>query len=216
MALSTNYLSAKITPKIRKGFMTSIIILVVVVLIALYAVSIYNALITARNGCANAFAQIEVQLKRRYDLIPNLVETVKGYMKHERETLELVIAMRNQASDSLAAAKSDPANPEKLIALGKAEQNLNSAMGKLNIVVEAYPELKASQNMIGLSEEIASTENKVSFARQAYNDAATHYNNLRESFPNNLVAGAFGHTKNAALLVFEDSAVIQTAPKVSF
>ncbi|GHS87347.1 hypothetical protein FACS189487_03340 [Campylobacterota bacterium] len=196
--------------------MTLIVILVVAALLALYIAGIYNALITARNGYTNAFAQIEVQLKRRYDLIPNLVETVKGYMKHERETLESVIALRNLASDSLAAAKSNPANSGAIAALGKAEQNLTAAMGKLSVVVEAYPDLKANQNMIALSEEIASTENKVSFARQAYNDAITHYNNTRESFPNNLFAGAFGHPQNAALLIFEDSAAIQAAPKVSF
>jgi LemA protein len=193
-----------------------IVLLVIVVLIALYVISIFNSLVAFKNRYLNAFAQIEVQLKRRYDLIPNLVEIAKGYLKHERETLENVVQARNQASQSLQNAKANPSEQQNIEALGRAEQNLQGALGKLNIVVEAYPELKASENMKQLHEEIATTENRVSYARQAYNDAVMAYNTYRQSFPQNLFAAAFGHTKDATLLEFADSAVIQDAPKVSF
>ncbi|MDR3345904.1 MAG: LemA family protein [Campylobacteraceae bacterium] len=195
---------------------TLIVLLVIVLLIAFYVISIYNTLVAFKNRYLNAFSQIEVQLKRRYDLIPNLVEVAKGYLKHERETLENVVKARNQASQSLQDAKANPSNQQNIEALGRAEQNLQGALGKLNIVVEAYPELKASENMQQLHEEIATTENRVSYARQAYNDAVMVYNTYRQSFPQNLFASSFGHVKDATLLEFADSAAIQDAPKVAF
>jgi LemA protein len=168
-----------------------VIAIVVIVLAVLYFISIYNRLVTARNAFKNAFAQIDVQLTRRYDLIPNLVETAKGYIKHERETLEAVIAARNAAYSGLKAAASDPTNPQALQQLTGAERQLGGAMGRLMVTVEAYPDLKANQNMMQLSEELTSTENRVAFARQAFNDAVLAYNNLHEVFPNNLIAGSF-------------------------
>jgi LemA protein len=192
-----------------------IVIAVVVVFIVLFLASVFNRLVALKNRYINAFAQIEVQLKRRYDLIPNLVETAKGYLKHERETLELVTKARNEAAQYLEAAKLNPA-PQNIESLGRAEQNLQSALGKLDVVVEAYPELKASENMIKLHEEIATTENRVAFARQAYNDTVMTYNTYRQSFPQNLFASAFGHGLDAAILVFADSAAIQEAPKIKF
>ncbi|MDR1285756.1 MAG: LemA family protein [Campylobacteraceae bacterium] len=193
-----------------------IVIVIVLVLLVLYVISIFNSLVALKNRYLNAFAQIEVQLKRRYDLIPNLVETAKAYLKHERETLELVVRARNQAAQTLENAKTNPSEPQNIEALGKAEQNLQNALGKLNVVVEAYPDLKANENMIKLHEEIASTENRVSFARQAFNDSVMSYNTYRQSFPQNIFATSFGHAKDAALLEFQDSAVMQDAPKVSF
>lgn len=195
---------------------SSIITLVVLGIIALYVISIFNTLIALRNQFKNAFSQIEIQLKRRYDLIPNLVETAKGYLKHERETLDAVIQARNGASDSLAAAHNNPSDPSSIKNLGQAETSLAGAMGKLNIVVEAYPDLKGNQNMMQLTEELTSTENKVSFARQAFNDNVMEYNTYKQSFPQNVFAGMFGHAIDASLLEFEDSAQIQAAPKVSF
>lgn len=186
-----------------------------IALIALMVVGIYNKLVTLRNRYENAFSQIEVQLKRRYDLIPNLVETVKGYMSHERETLEAVISARNQAVTVLKQAAADPSNAAAMQALSGAEQGLTGVLGKLFALSEAYPDLKANQNMTQLSEEITSTENKVAFARQAYNDAVTTYNTYKESFPPVAVAGLLGHTEDAQLLQF-DSQVIAEAPKVSF
>lgn len=196
--------------------MTSIVSLVVIVAIGFYIVSIYNGLVALRNRFKNAFAQIEVQLKRRYDLIPNLVETAKGYIKHERETLEAVIQARNAAASGLGRAHADPGDAAAIKSLSQAEGNLAGAMGRLNVVMEAYPDLKANQNMMQLSEELTSTENKVAFARQAFNDAVMEYNTYKQSFPQHFFAGMFGHGQDASLLEFEDHAQIQAAPKVSF
>jgi LemA protein len=196
--------------------METIIVLVLLAALAFYLVAIYNRLVSLKNRFQNAFAQIEVQLKRRYDLIPNLVETAKGYMSHERETLEAVIAARNQALAGLQAAAQDPGNADAIKQLASAEGVLGGALGRLNVVMEAYPDLKANQNMMQLSEELTSTENRVAFARQAYNDQVMAYNSYKQSFPPVALAGAFGHDQDATLLEFEDSAQIQAAPKVSF
>jgi len=178
-------------------------------------VGIFNKLVAYRNRYKNSFAQIEVQLKRRHDLIPNLVETAKGYMAHERETLDAVIQARNQASAGLQRAAGDPTDAEAVQGLASAEGVLSGAMGRLFAVMEAYPDLKASENMKQLSEELTSTENKVAFSRQAFNDAATAYNIYKQSFPAVVFAGMFGHVGDAALLEF-DSEAIAEAPKVSF
>ncbi|CAH1044337.1 LemA family protein [Halomonas sp. TD01] len=196
--------------------LTLIIVLVIVAVIVFYVVGIYNRLVSLKNRFENAFAQIEVQLKRRHDLIPNLVETAKGYLSHERETLQSVIEARNTAAAGLKAAAANPGSAKAIADLGGAEGALTQAMGRLNVVMEAYPDLKASQNMMQLSEELTSTENKVAFARQSFNDAVMHYNTYRQSFPPVAVAGMFGHGQDASLLEFEDSAQIQVAPKVSF
>ena len=196
--------------------MELIILLVIVAVLGFWAASIYNKLVALRNRYENGFAQIEVQLKRRYDLIPNLVETAKGYLSHERETLEAVIAARNQAMAGWQAAAADPGNANAIKELASAKGALGSALGRLNVVVEAYPDLKANQNMMQLSEELTSTENKVAFARQGYNDQATEYNTYRQSFPPVLFANIFGHSTDAELLEFADSEQIQEAPKVSF
>jgi LemA protein len=194
----------------------TIIILALAALVVIYGIAIYNQLVAMRNRFQNGFAQIEVQLKRRYDLIPNLVETAKAYMAHERETLEAVIAARNAAASGLAAAAANPGNAAAIADLGGREGALGAALGRLNVVMEAYPDLKANQNMMQLSEELTSTENKVAFARQAFNDQVMAYNTYRQSFPPVVLAGAFGHGTDATLLQFEDSAQIQAAPKVSF
>ncbi len=196
--------------------MEFIILLVIVAALAFWAISIYNKLVALKNRYENGFAQIEVQLKRRYDLIPNLVEIAKGYMSHERETLEAVISARNQAMAGLQAAAADPGNAAAIKELASAEGMLGGALGRLNVVMEAYPDLKANQNMMQLSEELTTTENKVSFARQAYNDQVTEYNTYRQSFPPVVFAAMFGHPTDAELLEFEDSAEIQAAPQVSF
>ncbi|MDZ7644185.1 MAG: LemA family protein [Woeseiaceae bacterium] len=167
------------------------IFLVIVAAIAVYAIGIYNKLVNLRNRVKNAFAQIDVQLTRRYDLIPNLVEAVKGYMKHERETLDAVITARNAAKSSLDAAKADPANAEAIKDLGASEGALGNALGRLFALAEAYPDLKANQNMMQFQEELTTTENKVAFSRQAFNDSVLSYNNAVENFPNNIVAGMF-------------------------
>jgi LemA protein len=195
--------------------MTWIVIGAIVLVLGATVMGVYNKLVALKNRYQNAFAQIEVQLKRRYDLIPNLVETVKGYMAHERETLEAVIQARNQAMSGLQQAASDPGDPNAIKNLGKAEGVLGGALGRLLALSEAYPDLKASENMKQLTEELTSTENKVSFSRQAFNDAVTAYNIYRQSFPPVIFAGMFGHTMDASLLEF-DSAAIAEAPKVSF
>ncbi|MEO8270441.1 MAG: LemA family protein [Aureliella sp.] len=191
------------------------IIVGIPLLIAMYAAGIYNRLISLKNRFANAFSQVEIQLKRRYDLIPNLVETAKAYMTHERETFDAVVKARNAAMSGLQQASANPGDAAAMHALSGAEQGLSGALGRLFALAEAYPELKSNQNMMQLSEEITSTENKVSFARQAYNDAVTVYNTYRQSFPAVIFAGMFGHTTDAELLQF-DQAAIADAPKVSF
>ncbi len=196
--------------------LSTIIFLVVVAGFAMWAVAIYNQLVALKNRYKNAFAQIEVQLKRRYDLIPNLVETAKGYISHERETLEAVTAARDAAASVLADAARDPGNADAIRNLATQEGVLASALGRLNVTVEAYPDLKANENMMQLSEELTSTENKVAFARQAFNDQVMAYNTYRQSFPNVVLAGPFGHGTDAELLEFADSAAIQEAPSVSF
>jgi len=197
---------------------TALIILLVIcgglVLLALYAIGEYNGLVTLRNRYKNAFAQIDVQLKRRYDLIPNLVETAKGYMTHERGTLEAVIAARNAASSAGIKAAANPGDPSAMKELGGAEAGLTGALGRLFAVAEAYPDLKANQNMMQLSEELTSTENKIAFARQAYNDSVMAYNTRREVFPTSILAGLFNFAA-AELFQIEDPAE-KVAPKVSF
>lgn len=191
-----------------------VIALIVIVVVVLYLVGVYNRLVTARNGFKNAFAQIDVQLTRRYDLIPNLVETAKGYLRHERETLEAVIAARNAAASAVKVAAANPANADALRQLSGAESQLGGALGRLMVTVEAYPELKANANMMQLSEELTSTENRVAFARQAFNDAVMGYNNLREVFPNSVVAGGFGF--QPAELLTLPKPEMREAPRVSF
>ena len=188
--------------------------LAVVVLVAIVT-GIYNKLVTYRNRYKNAFAQIEVQLKRRHDLIPNMVEIAKGYMKHERETLEAVIQARNQAAGGLQKAAQDPGNAGAIRGLAAAEGVLSGTIGRLFALAESYPDLKANQNMMQLSEELRSTENKVAFARQAFNDSVTQYNIYKQTFPPVVFAGMFGHAQDAAMLEF-DSQQIAEAPKVSF
>jgi LemA protein len=191
------------------------IFLAIAVAIVAWAIAIYNGLVALRNRFKNAFAQIDVQLKRRYDLIPNLVETAKGYMKHERETLEAVIQARNQAASAAQAAGANPGNPAAMQQLGAAEGALTGMLGRLFALAEAYPDLKANQNMLSLQEELSSTENKVAFARQAFNDSVMAYNTKRESFPDNVFAGMFNFGE-AELLQATESAEERRAPKVAF
>ena len=186
------------------------------VAVAVFVIGIYNKLVTLKNRYINGFSQIEVQLKRRYDLIPNLVETARGYLSHERDTLEAVVTARNQALAGLQAAAADPSNAAAIQELASAEGVLGGALGRLNVVVEAYPDLKANQNMMQLSEELTSTENRVAFARQAYNDQVMGYNTYKQTFPPVVLAATFGHSTDATLLEFEDRAEIQAAPEVSF
>ncbi len=190
------------------------IFLGVLALIVFYFIGLYNRLVTLRNLYKNAFAQIDVQLTRRHDLIPNLVETAKGYMKHERETLEAVIQARNAAVSGLKHASGNPGDPEAMAQLSQAETALTQSLGRLFALSEAYPDLKANQNMAQLMEELTSTENRVAFARQAFNDAVLEYNNAREVFPSSIVANNFGF-KAAQYLEIEDEAK-REVPQVSF
>jgi LemA protein len=191
------------------------IFLGIVVALVVWAIAIYNGLVALRNRFKNAFAQIDVQLKRRYDLIPNLVEVAKGYIKHERETLEAVIKARNSAQSAAQAAAAAPGNPAAMQGLGAAEGALTGVLGRMFALAEAYPDLKANTNMLSLQEELSSTENKVAFSRQAFNDAVMEYNTKRESFPDTIFAGMFGFGP-AELLAATESAEERKAPKVSF
>ena len=194
--------------------MTLLIVIGVLVVLAGWAIGVYNGLVQARNRFKNAFAQIDVQLKRRYDLIPNLVETAKGYMKHERETLEAVIAARNQAFAAANAAAAAPTDGAAMRALAGAEGALRGVLGRLMVVVEQYPDLKANQNMMQLTEELTSTENKISFARQAYNDEVMAYNTRREVFPSSLIASMFNFAAAQSLELESDAE--RQAPQVRF
>jgi LemA protein len=194
--------------------MTLLILLAIVVVVGFMAVGIYNGLVTARNGFKNAFSQIDVQLQRRYDLIPNLVETAKTYMQHERQTLEAVTAARGAAMSGLAAAKGNPGDPAAMQQLAGGENQLTATLGRLFAVAESYPDLKANQNMMQLSEELSSTENKIAFARQAYNDGVMFYNNKREVFPSSIVANMFNFAPATPWEV--ESAEVRKAVKVSF
>lgn len=194
------------------GFLIFLVVLVAIVF--LWGQNLYNRLVTLRNRYKNAYAQIDVQLQRRYDLIPNLVETAKGYMKHERETLEAVIAARNVAQTASGRAAQDPGDPQAMQALGSAEAGLTGALSRLMVVSEAYPDLKADRSMATIMEELSSTENKVAFARQAFNDAVTFYNIARESFPGNLIANQFRF--GPAELLAEVAPEVKAAPRVSF
>jgi len=191
------------------------ILLAIIVILAVWAVTIYNGLVALRNRFKNAFAQIDVQLKRRYDLIPNLVEVAKGYIKHERETLEAVIKARNQAVAAATAAGANPGNPAAMQQLGQAEGALTGVLGRMFALAESYPDPKANQNMMALQEELSSTENKVAFARQAFNDSVMEYNTRRESFPANIFAGMFNFGP-AELLQATESAEERKAPQVKF
>jgi LemA protein len=191
------------------------IALAVIVALAFWAVAIYNGLVQLRNRFKNAFAQIDVQLKRRYDLIPNLVEAAKGYLTHERETLEKVIAARNNAMGASQKAAATPGDAAAMQGLAQAEGQLGGALGRMMAVFEAYPDLKANQNILQVQEELTSTENKIAFARQAYNDSVMEYNTKRESFPDTVFAGMFGFAP-AALLEATESAEERKVPKVSF
>jgi LemA protein len=192
----------------------AVVVVVIFLLVLLWGVGSYNGLVSAKARFQNAFAQIDVQLKRRYDLIPNLVETARGFMRHERETLEAVVAARNQAASALQALSANPADPGSVQRLLQAEQGLGGVMGRLMAVSEAYPELKANQNMMQLTEELTSTENKVSFARQGYNDAVTSYNVALKTFPTVLIASFLGF-QEATLFEVKEAAE-KEAPKVNF
>ena len=195
--------------------MTSFLIFLgILAAIVFWTIGIYNRLVNQRNRVRNAFAQIDVQLTRRYDLIPNLVEAVKGYMKHERETLEAVINARNTAVSSLDAAKADPANADAMKKLGASEGALGGVLSRLFALSEAYPDLKANQNMMQFQEELASTENKVSFSRQAFNDSVMSYNNAAENFPNSVIAGMFSFALASFLEIESDEK--REVPEISF
>ena len=200
--------------------MSDLLILLIVlggisIIVVFLVIGIYIKLVTLKNAFENAFSQIEVQLKRRYDLIPNLIETVKGYMKHERETLDAVVKARQQAVSGLQAASGDPGNAAAIAQLAGAEGLLGGSLGRLFALAENYPDLKANQNMLQLQEELSSTEDRVALSRQAFNNSVTEYNTYKQTFPPVIFASMFGHTNDAALLEF-DSEQIKDAPKVSF
>jgi len=194
--------------------MVFLVLIVLIVVAGMWAMGMFNGLVTSRNAYKNAFAQIDVQLTRRYDLIPNLVEVAKKYMAHERETLEAVTQARAAAVSGLAAAKADPGNAQAMQQLSGAEQGLTGALSRLMVVSEQYPDLKANQNMMQLTEELTSTENRVAFARQAYNDSVMNYNNRREVFTSNIIAGMFNFAPASLLEITEPAK--RDAPKVSF
>ena len=199
---------------IGAGALVGIVVAAVAAILVFWAIGAYNGLVTARNRYKNAFAQIDVQLKRRYDLIPNLVESVKGYLKHEAQTLEAVIAARGAAMGANQNAAAQPGDPNAMRQLAGAEGALSGALGRLAVVCEAYPELKANQNVLALQEELTSTENKIGFARQSFNDATTLYNTKRETFPTNIIAGMFNFGE-ASLFEITNEAE-KEAPKISF
>ena len=196
------------------GVIAALVLGGVVVILLLIVIGIYNKLVVGRNRVKNAFAQIDVQLTRRHDLIPNLIETAKGYMKHERETLESVTEARNQAAAAAKAVAGDPTNGSAMKSLMGAEGALSGMLGKLNVTMEAYPDLKASQNMMQVQEELTSTENKIAFSRQAYNDSVMHFNVQREAFPDSIIAGMFNFNE-AQMFEIEDEQV-REVPKVDF
>ena len=196
------------------GIITVVVVIGLVALVGIFAIGVYNGLVQLRNMFKNAFSQIDVQLKRRHDLIPNLVETAKAYMAHESGTLEAVIAARNGAESARQAAAANPGDAAALQKLGAAEAGLGGVLGRLFAVSEAYPDLKANQNMMQLTEELTTTENKVAFSRQAYNDSVLAYNNKREVFPNNIFAGIFGFAEGALFEI--ESPAEREAPKVQF
>ncbi|ORW23665.1 hypothetical protein AWC18_04130 [Mycolicibacter nonchromogenicus] len=199
------------------GLTTGIIVVVALfLLLTVLVIAGYNGLVRARNAFKNAFAQIDVQLRRRFDLIPNLIETAKAYMAHERQTLEAVVNARGAAMNGLAAAQANPGDPAAMQQLAEGQQALNGALSRLNVVVEQYPDLKANQTMMQLSEELTSTENKVAFARQAYNDAVMNYNNRRETFPGNVYAAMFNFAPAALLEIPPERPEMRDAPKVQF
>ena len=194
-----------------------LILLAILAIVGFWGVAIYNGLVTARNAFRNAFAQIDVQLQRRFDLIPNLVEIAKTYMSHERETLEAVVAARSAAQSGLAAAKANPGDAEAMARLAAAQGQLNAGLGRLMMVAEAYPDLKANQTMMQLTEELTSTENKVAFARQAFNDSVMAYNNKREVFPSSIFAGMFNFAAANLLEIPADKQLdVRAAPQVKF
>lgn len=193
-----------------------LVLLLIFLFISGWLIAIFNRMVLLKNRFQNAFAQIDVQLKRRHDLIPNLVETAKGYLKHEHETLQEVIEARNGAVKGLTGLKNSLNNPDLVQAFAAAEQNLQAALGRFSMVIENYPEIKADKHMMMVHEEITSTENKIEFSRQHYNDCVTEYNLYRQYFPNNIVAGPLGHGPDATLLEFDDKPQINVAPVVNF
>ncbi|MDA7756476.1 LemA family protein [Opitutales bacterium] len=214
--ISTIYVNHYYTHNLMTSTVITLIVIGILGLFIIFAIiGVYNKLVTLKNRFENAFSQIEVQLQRRYDLIPNLIETVKGYMAHEKETLEAVIQARNQAQSSLQTASQNPGDASAMAGLAGAEGMLGGALGRIFALSESYPDLKANQNMANLQEELSSTENKVAFSRQAFNDSVTTYNTYKQTFPPVFFAGMFGHGQDATLLEFETEK-IKKAPKVQF